>query len=252
MHACMFRISNVLCRLSERAQRLTRATQCIVVLTATLAGSAIASTDQSFSARFYVPGSPIVQLDYVDEKNYRFATTGTGIETLVLQGRIYLVLLPRPPLSGTEGVFWYGELAKPKSRSLPSDGTMPLALRATKVPPLGVAAWGNVGAVGDVTIAQAGPIGIPIDMTVGRVKALAAAQSAIHERLIPAMNMSLCGDGINTLTAWWPPAITNAGYAVLATTTGVRLEGQIKPLTQRLSLPANMPIQDYRLPTAKP
>jgi hypothetical protein len=238
------------CRISKMGFKL-RMMQYIAIAMAVFASSAIAATDKSFSARFYVPGSPLVQLDYLDAQNYRFTTLGTGNETVVLQGRIYLVLLPRPPYGGTEGVFWYGELAKPKSRSTASGGKTSLAPRATKVPTPGVAAWGNVGAVSDLTVARAGPIGIPIDMTVSRVKSLAAAQAAIHERLIPAMNMNLCGDGINTLTAWWPPSITNAGYAVLATTAGVRLEGPIMPLTQSVSLPANMPIQDYRLPTAK-
>jgi hypothetical protein len=78
-----------------------------------------------------------------------------------------------------------------------------------------------------------------------------AAQAAIHEMLIPAMNMSLCGDGINTLTAWWPTGITKAGYAVLATTAGIRLEGAMRPLEKYPSLPADMPILDYRPPVKR-
>jgi hypothetical protein len=87
-----------------------------------------------------------------------------------------------------------------------ADPTAPPTLRATRTPAAVRAAWGNLNSLHDISIDRAGPIGIPIDLTIAARSPLASAQFAIHQRLRPAMGMALCGDAINNLTAWWPPA----------------------------------------------
>lgn len=198
-----------------------------------------------FTATFHVPGSGRVQLDFFDAQNFRLASfapnQSVANETIIVDGRIYLLLPARPPLAETSGLLRIGALADAPRRTY----TAP-TLRNTRTPEAVLNLWQIGEAVQDASITRAGPIGIPIDVTLARHAALAHAQFAIHRRLRPAMDMSLCGDGINNLTAWWPPDVTGAGYAILATTAGVRLDGAIRPLATRPVLPASMPIQDYR------
>lgn len=198
-----------------------------------------------FTAIFHVPGSGRVQLDFFDEQNFRLVSyapnQSTANETIIVDGRIYLLLPARPPLAETSGLLRIGALATatPRSYAAPT-------LRKTRTPEAVLTLWQIGEPVQDASVTRAGPIGIPIDVTLARHAALAHAQFAIHQRLRPAMDMSLCGDGINNLTAWWPPEVTGAGLAILATTAGVRLDGPIRTLGARPSLPASMPIQDYR------
>jgi hypothetical protein len=110
------------------------------------------------------------------------------------------------------------------------------------------AAWGHLEDLQDTSLPNAGPIGIPVDFTVSKQTPLAFAQLVMQQRLRPAMDMTLCGDAINNLTAWWPTTLTGAGYAIIATTAGIRLDGPIRALARRPTLPNDMPIQDYRMP----
>lgn len=191
-----------------------------------------APTVGSFSARFALQDGQQVALDYIDPRNYRFSTGGGRIETYVLDGGIFL----RVAADGAqpEQLWYYGRVgAEPAFH--PSAGGAP-ALRPTTVPPAGVAAWGKVGGVFDTRVANAGPLGTPIDATVAQIGRLASAQWYIAAMLLPAMDMSLCGDGVQALTSWWPRGLTGAGYAVVATTAGVRLDGPLGD-AMRLELP---------------
>lgn len=55
--------------------------------------------------------------------------------------------------------------------------------------------------------------------------------------LLPAMDMSLCGDGVQAVTTWWPLHLTAAGFAVVATLAGVRLDGPVRKSVEPISLP---------------
>jgi hypothetical protein len=209
--------------------------------------SCVSAHATPFSATFYVPGSGNVQLDFFDESNFRLAafasTQSAASETIIVDGNIYLLLPARPPLAETSGLLRIGALAR--RSAVPPLSAAP-ALRKTRTSDAVLAIWQIGGSVQDASVARAGPIGVPIDVTLAKHAALARAQFVIYQTLRPAMDMSLCGDGINSLTAWWPPEITGAGFAILATTAGVRLDGAIRPLDQRPALPVSMPIQDYR------
>jgi hypothetical protein len=61
------------------------------------------------------------------------------------------------------------------------------------------------------------------------------------------MDMNLCGDGVNSLLANWPAAITGQGLAVFASSNGVRLGDQVQALSGPLRLPAIGALEDYRL-----
>jgi hypothetical protein len=204
----------------------------------------------SFTAQFHEPGNGLVQIDFVDENNIALTATGTQNQTLVVDGQIYLLLPARTPYSETTGLLHIGSLVVIPKAPRPVNATAPTMLRATRTPAAVRAAWGNLNSLHDVSIDRAGPIGIPIDLTIAARSPLASAQFAIHQRLRPAMDMAICGDAINNLTAWWPPTLTGAGYGIIAITAGIRLDGPIHPLGTRPALPKDVAIQDYRRPSA--
>jgi hypothetical protein len=222
-----------------------RATAALLVYCVALVGTSQAHA-APFTATFYVPESGRVQLDFFDERNFRLTSYANREsiqnETIIVDGTIYLLLPPRPPFAETNGLLRIGALvARPANAP-----TFTPTLRITRTPTAVLKIWQINADVKDASLSRAGPIGVPIEVTLARHPMLARAQFAIHQTLRPAMDMSLCGDGINNLTAWWSPDATGAGYAILATTAGVRLDGAIRPLDQRPALPASMPVHDYR------
>lgn len=201
-----------------------------------------APTVGSFSARFALQNGQQVALDYIDPRNYRFSTGGGRIETYVLDGGIFLRVAASEQQA--EQLWYYGRVAA-EPRFRPAIGASP-TLRPTTVPAAGVAAWGNVGGVFDTRVANAGPMGTPIDATVAQIGRLASAQWYISAMLLPAMDMSLCGDGVEALTSWWPRGLTGAGFAVVATTAGVRLDGPLGD-APRLQLPRDSAVMVHPL-----
>lgn len=198
--------------------------------------TAVPGTD-SFSARFALQNGQTVLLDYVDARNYRFSANAGQIQTFVLDGHIFLHVTA----DGAQAAqtYWYGNLAEPPPMH-PLVGTMP-SLSPTTVPAAGVAAWGKIGRVFDVSIANSGPFGTQMDATVARSAKLAAAQLSIVTMLLPAMDMALCGDGVQALTSWWPTTLTGTGYAVVATSAGVRLDGPMGK-AGAIALPTTAPV----------
>lgn len=196
----------------------------------------------SFSATFILENGDKVALDYVNERNFRFSSRNSTFQTYVLDGRIYLYA----PADGAqpERAWLYGKIA-----DLPARPAEPPAinLRPTTIPPAGVAAWGDIGALGDVAVASAGQFGIAIEATVADHSPLANAQWAIVTTLLPAMDMALCGDGVQAITQWWPAELTGAGHAIIATSAGVRLDGMIRPAKGSLALPGDFPIDVHPL-----
>lgn len=185
---------------------------------------------QSFTAQFEAPGGH-VQLDYADPDNFRFRTDTAGLETTVINGDIYVVWP-----SGSRLVAWHvGHLKpiapSPKNRLL-STGTRPTAATAAAVN-----AWKLKNPPRDLDLAAAGPFGSPMTFTVAPQPKLAAAQRNIADRLNTAMDMSLCGDAVSAVTAWWPAQVTGSGYAILATAGGIRLGGPLAPLAEKPRLP---------------
>jgi hypothetical protein len=199
---------------------------------------------ESLSVTFAAEGGNKVTLDYIDAQNYRFTTQNNALQTYVLDGRIYLYA-PADAVQ-PERLWLYGRLDATPAQQVQTGSPQP-ALKPTTIPPAGVAAWGNVGNVSDVTVSISGPIGIPVDVTVAKLALLAHAQWAITTLLLPAMDMALCGDGVQATTTWWPQDLTSAGFAIVATSAGVRLDGPVRKSSGSLSLPATATITIHPL-----
>jgi hypothetical protein len=205
--------------------------------------AAVARRTGSFSASFALENGDKVTLDYIDDRNYRFSSQNGGFQTYVLDGRIYLYA----PADATqpERAWLYGKVATlPAHPRVPRS---PVTLHPTTIPAAGVAAWGAIGAVGDVEVKNAGQLGIAIQATVASNQPLSTAQWAITSTLLPAMDMSLCGDAVQAVTQWWPAELTGSGHAVVATSAGVRLDGTIHPASGPLALPGRFAIQIHPL-----
>ncbi len=93
----------------------------------------------------------------------------------------------------------------------------------------------------------AGPFDASMTFTIAKASMLAAAQRNIAENMTSAMDMSLCGDGVSLLTAWWSTELTRRDLAILATAGGIRLEGHLRSLAEMPLLPAGIAIEYYRL-----
>lgn len=193
---------------------------------------------ESLSATFALEDGKTVTLDYIDARNYRFTTQNSVFQTYVLDGKIYLYA----PADDTqpERIWLYGRLGAASSQAQ-ADQAQPV-LKPTTIPAAGVLAWGDIGPVYDVIVSRSGPIGIPVDATVARAPSLARAQWSIVTLLLPAMDMSLCGNGVQAVTSWWPQDLTGAGFAIVATSAGVRLDGPLRTSPGPLSLPGKSAI----------
>jgi hypothetical protein len=201
----------------------------------TPASAATIPADAPLSAQFALANGRVVVLDYLDSDNFRLTDEASATETLIVGGEIFLHYPERD--SRPERLWRYGRLATGQAKP---NSPEPVELRPTTLPPQGVALWGDVGKVFDVEVRSSGPLGTPTDATVARLPELANAQWRIATRLTPAMDMSLCGDGVQLLTSWWDPALAGAGWAILATSAGVRLDGAISKLSQIPALPAGL------------
>ncbi len=202
------------------------------------------SKPESLSVTFAAEGGNRVTLDYIDAQNYRFTTEKGTLQTYVLDSKIYLYA-PADAVQ-PERLWLYGRLDAAPARGVQTGSVQPV-LKPTTIPPAGVAAWGAVGPVHDVTVSTSGPIGIPVDVTVAKLAPLAHAQWAIATLLLPAMDMALCGDGVQATTTWWPQDLTGAGLAIVATSAGVRLDGPVRKSSGSLSLPATTTITIHPL-----
>jgi hypothetical protein len=198
--------------------------------------------DSSLSAEFALANGSTVRLDYLNSRNFRLAADTGAIETLVVDGQIYLHV--RENGGQPESLWAYGRLAPEPLRTT---ARREVALHPTGIPPQGVALWGEVGQVFDVTVIASGPLHTPSDATIAKLHGLANAQWRIATTLLPAMNMSVCGDGVQQLTSWWDPALASEGWAILASSAGVRLNGPISRLSQIPVLPTG--IEARPLPT---
>ena len=199
----------------------------------------------SFRATFALANGAQVLLDYIDPQNYRFSSGIGGLETIVLGGNIYL---RQPPTAADPALFYLVGTLVPQPDFRPR-ASPPPPMQPTTIPPAGVARWGNVGGVFDVQVPAAGPMGIPIDVTVAQSGRLASAQWYIASMLLPAMDMRLCGDAVQAVTTWWPQSLTAAGFAVVATGAGVRLDSPLGD-AQILAIPDDAEI--FAISTPRP
>jgi hypothetical protein len=205
--------------------------------------AAAAPRTGSFSTSFALENGDKVTLGYIDDRNYRFLIQNGAFQTYVLGGHIYLYA----PADATqpERAWLYGKVA-----ALPAHPQTPrssVTLHPTTIPAAGVAAWGAIGAFGDFDVHNAGQFGIAIEATVASNTPLSTAQWAITSMLLPAMDMSLCGDAVQAVTQWWPAELTGRGHAVVATSAGVRLDGAIRRASGPLALPGIFAIRVHPL-----
>lgn len=208
--------------------------------------AAVLAKPSSFSATFALENGDKVTLDYIDADNYRFSSQSGALQTYVLGGGIYLYA--KADAAQPERAWYYGAIAPQTVRSLEKPE---VRLRPTTVPARGVAAWGAIGPVADVDVPSAGSLGIAIEVTVAHHAQLADAQWSVANRLLSAMDMTLCGDAVQAVTQWWPTGLTGGGYAVVATSAGVRLDGPLRSFTAPLSLPGAFPITVHPFATLR-
>jgi hypothetical protein len=204
-----------------------------------------ASAPSAFTARFQVAGTGPIALDYADERNFAFtADIGWGA-TCVVAGRIHLVILPSLATAGSTRVIWAGDIG-PSTIAAASNRSAP-ALRPSAVPARTQRRWGLDRPAQDLAWPGTSAEAKPTMVTVGDIAPLARAQHAIDTLMRPAMDMSLCGDGVNRLIATWPADVTRRGLAVLASTAGVELMAPLRPLARVPSLPEGVQIEDFRI-----
>jgi hypothetical protein len=195
--------------------------------------------DARLSARFAYPNARTVQLDYLDQRNFRLADDTQSSETLAIDGRIYLHIFKSADRG--EEVWRFGSLKTPQ----PDDTRAPMPkLQPTLIPPQGVAQWGIAADVFDVTMTTPESPEFQHDASIAKLPALARAQWVIAASLLPAMNMSLCGNAVEQVTRSWNVSLTRAGWAVLATSDGFRLDGRIEALGSLPTLPAGVVVRE--------
>jgi hypothetical protein len=199
-----------------------------------------------FKTSYQVPDGEI-QVEYVDEKNFRLAYNGNS-ETLVSAGRIYVVL-KRAGFADTV--------------LLVSDEAQRKADEALPVPSIGPVDAVTLLAIHTGTSARAAeslytaklqrPGALrSTDVIVSRDQQLAHAQLVMRETLLQ-MDMRLCSNAVQYLLAWWVPELTRNGYAVISTATGLQQKNRPVqlPLNSSIAPPAGPVVQDYRIPGAK-
>jgi hypothetical protein len=204
-----------------------------------------ATPERSFSVVFRVPGALGVLFDYQDEDNFCLEPTVGSAATRVVARRIYLHVLPSLANAGRERLLWVGELVRTQTGTT---GDAPV-LQATRLATDETRAW-RFGAPVHDTDNRIGDQSVRL--SVARADILAAAQHTVFGRLRPAMDMNLCGDGITRLVEGWDARLTSRGYAVVAASTGVKLQTAPALLQTPISLPTGLPVEDYRCLAAKP
>ncbi|MGL4574847.1 MAG: hypothetical protein ACRCV9_08670, partial [Burkholderiaceae bacterium] len=158
----------------------------------------------------------------------------------IVDGKVYL--LEAGQGAAAARALWVSTL---KTQADAVSGARPL-LEPTRLAQEAVDTWSLPVAVHDITLPR-GPLGAPVRLAVAQVAHLAYAQWVVDQQLRPVMDMSLCGDAVNQLTTWWLPQITGAGYAVLASAAGIRLDGPLAQLAARPVLPPQLTIEDFRV-----
>jgi hypothetical protein len=199
--------------------------------------------EQAFSATFDVIGTGRIALDFIDDANYRFVPAIGSGATVVLGGRIYITLIPSLATGGKGRTIWVGELM---SKSPPHDRSFPKPQIQPVTPPSQLY-WTPNMALHEVWVPRSDSTSDSSRITVANLPALAKAQFLIDTMLRPAMDMSLCGDGVSRLIGCWPRHLTGQGLAVLAHSDGVRLQESIRAMTSTIELPQDQSIEDYRI-----
>lgn len=202
-----------------------------------------APVPSAFSARFQVAGTGAIALDYADERHFAFTPDIGWGSTCVVAGQIYLVMLPSLATASRMRVIWAGALGP--SSAAPSHSPA-LPLRRSAVPAATQQRWDLDRPAQDLAWPQeAGATAATV--TVAELAPLARAQHTIDTRMRPAMDMSLCGDGVNRLVGAWPSQITRYGLAVVASSLGVELMAPLQPLARAPALPQGVEIEDFRV-----
>lgn len=202
-----------------------------------------APVPSAFSARFRVAGTGAIAFDYADERHFAFTPELGWGSTCVVAGRIYLVMLPSLATASRMRVIWAGALVPPSAAPSHSPA---LPLRRSAVPAATQQRWDLDRPAQDLAWPrEAGATAATV--TVAELAPLAQAQHTIDTRMRPAMDMSLCGDGVNRLVDAWPSRITRQGLAVLASSAGVELMAPLQPLTRTPALPQGVEIEDFRV-----
>lgn len=203
-----------------------------------------AVSGNAVSARFREPGGVGLDLAFWDEANFRLVPTSGPTETWIVSERIFLVLLPSLATAGATRILWLGNLAAPPANVDRAQADV----RPTSLPEAERAAWALGVPVHDATVTGAGRPGPAATLSVARLPHLARAQHAVERRLRAAMDMNVCGDGIERLTRWWAPAWTGQGFAAVATSDGPRLDGPVRVTDDAPPpLPADVIVEDYRI-----
>lgn len=198
----------------------------------------------AFSARFRVAGTGAIALDYADERHFAFTPDIGWGSTCVVAGQIYLVMLPSLATASRMRVIWAGELG-PSAATAPAH-SLDMSLRRSAVPTAAQERWDLDRPAQDLAWPQE-PGTTPATVTVAELAPLARAQHTIDTRMRPAMDMSLCGDGVNRLVGAWPSQITRHGLAVLASSLGAELMAPLQPLARTPALPQGVEIEDFRV-----
>jgi hypothetical protein len=189
-----------------------------------------------FKSSYQAPDGEI-QVEYVDEKNFRLAYNGSS-ETLVSAGRIYVVL-KRAGFADT--VLLVSDEAQRKA-----DEAFPAPpIRRVDAATLAVTDTGTSAHAAEslytAKLQRPGALR-STDVIVSRDQQLAHAQLVMRETLLQ-MDMRLCSNAVQYLLAWWVPELT----------TGLQQKNRPVqlPLNSSIAPPAGPVVQDYRIPGAK-
>jgi hypothetical protein len=190
---------------------------------------------ESFSATFVVSGGRRVKLNYLDDNNFELLPVNGGSATIVVGGRIFV----RDSKGGPSSDSYLIAQLRPFDAVEPTDDLTELSTQTTSIPAAGVSAWGLTSQqVRDITLQAARPSAEAGVYTVAQETRLARAQWNIVNRMVPAMAMELCSNDIQSLTSWWPAELVGGQWAVLAASSGMRLDGRIGSLEKTVSIPA--------------
>lgn len=194
--------------------------------------------DAPLRADFAFANGRTIRLDFFDRSNFRLLADGQSSETMAIDGEIYLHI--RPLVNQAERLWRFGELNRQPRTKL----VLLPKVRPTLIPAEGIAHWGVETPVYDVTMTAEGTPGLQLEATIAKAPALAWAQWTVATSLLPAMDMSICGNGIELLTRSWNADLTGQGWAVLATSDGFRLDRPVQDLMVPPSLPEGVPVRE--------
>lgn len=189
-------------------------------------------------ADFRLGTGRIVRLTFEDRDNFRLELRGGDMSTLVLDGQVYLHFRPSPGAAAR--LLWVAGLGDGRV----DEEAVALPRLPQSMPPAVVRTWQATGPVFDVAVPASGPFGAADRVTVTPDAALAAAQATIATRLVPAMDMTLCGDAVGELVSWWPARVAGAGLAIVGTASGISLARPVAAWRGRLGRPAGVRLEE--------